>query len=81
MILVDIHIPLLNETCDFELDEEAEICQVLKEVLCIIARKENLSLRDEEHMQLFALEQEDLLDKRGTIKEQGVKAGDRLVLI
>lgn len=81
MILVDIQIPVLAEIYDFALDEEARISEVLEEILEVTARKENISVEDEERMQLFALRQESLLDKNGSLREQGVEAGDRLVLI
>jgi len=81
MILVDIQIPELERIYDFELDEEARLQEVLEEILCLTARKENISLKDTGHMQLFALRQESLLDKGGTLKGQGVEAGDRLILI
>lgn len=81
MILVDIQIPVLNGVYDFELDEEAKMNEVLEEILCLAAQKENISLNEEEHMQLFALRQESLLDKNGTLKGQQVESGDRLILI
>ena len=81
MILVDIYIPVLERNCDFELDEEAIIDEVLDEILRLLARKESVALKGEKQMQLFALRQENLLDKGGTLKGQGVEAGDRLILL
>ena len=81
MILVDVQCPVLNEVYDFELEEEDEIEEVLKEMLSLIVRKEKITLKDWGNIQLFALRQESLLDKKGTLKGQGVEAGDRLILL
>lgn len=81
MILVDVQSPVLGEIYDFELEEEVEIEELLKEMLSLIVRKEGIALRDGSGMQLYALRQESLLDKRGTLKGQGVEAGDRLILL
>lgn len=81
MILVDVLSPVLDEVYDFELEEEAGIEEVLEEMLALIGRKEKVILQDGGNMQLYALRQESLLDKRGTLKGQGVEAGDRLILL
>lgn len=81
MILVDVQSPVLGEIYDFELEEEVEIEELLKEMLSLIVRKEGIALRDGSGMQLYALRQESLLDKKGTLKGQGVEAGDRLILL
>lgn len=81
MILVDVQSPVLGEIYDFELEEEVEIEELLKEMLSLIVRKEGIALRDGSGMQLYALRQESLLDKKGTLKGQGVETGDRLILL
>lgn len=81
MILVDVLSPVLDEVYDFELEEEAGIEEILEEMLSLIGRKEKITLQDGKNMQLYALRQESLLDKKGTLKGQGVEAGDRLILL
>mgnify|MGYP002509776040 CR=1 FL=1 len=81
MILVDIQSPVMDQVYEFELDEETKIREILKEIVLLIAQKEKVSRKEEEGMQLYALRRESLLDKEGTLKGQGVEAGDRLILI
>ncbi len=81
MILVDVHSPVLDEVYDFELEEESRVEELLREILALIGQKEKTALKDSGNMQLFALRQESLLDKKGTLKGQGVEAGDRLILL
>lgn len=81
MILVDVQSPVLDRIYDFELEEETAIEEILEEMLSVIVRKERTALRDGGKMQLYALRQGSLLDKKGTLKGQGVEAGDRLILL
>lgn len=81
MILVDIQVPMLDGVYDFELEETAAVKGLLREIVGLIAGEEGLTLRDEERMQLYAVRQGYLLDKNVSLKQQGVEAGDRLVLI
>lgn len=80
MILVDIQIPMLDKVFDFELDEESETGTLIGDIVELIAQQEQLSCRNIENMCLYALGQEGILEKGKTLKQQGVKAGDRLIL-
>lgn len=80
MILVDIQVPMLDRVFDFELDEEAETGKLIEDISLLIARQEHLNCKNIENMCLYALGQEGIIEKTRTLKQQGVKAGDRLIL-
>lgn len=80
MILVDIQVPALDQVYDFELDEESETEILIEDILALIARQEHLVCKNSEDMCLYALRQKCVLKKNKSLMQQGVRAGDRLVL-
>ena len=80
MILVDIQIPMLDKIFDFELDEESEAGALIEDIAELIAQQEHLSCKNNENMCLYVLGQEGILEKGKSLKQQGVRAGDRLIL-
>lgn len=81
MILVDIHVPSLDRTYDFELDEEMTTKKAAEKIVRIVAQKENAAYEEEEKMFLFSMGRGRLLNDSFTLKEQGIKNGERLVLL
>ena len=81
MILVDIQIPMLDKVLDFELDEESEVGKLIEDISLLAAQQESLTCRNVENMCLYALGQEEILEKDKSLKQQGIRAGDRLILI
>ena len=81
MILVDIQVPKLNRTYDFELDEEMKTGELLAKITQIVAEKEKLENCSDEEMLLYDLNREKVLSEFCSLKQQGVKSGDRLYLI
>lgn len=81
MILVDIQIPMLDKVLDFELDEESEAGKLIEDISFLAAQQDHLVCRNVENMCLYALRQEAILEKNRSLKEQGINAGDRLILI
>ena len=57
MIVVDIQVPNLNRTYDFELDEEMKTGELLKKIIQTISEKENLKDCREDEMLLYDLKQ------------------------
>lgn len=80
MILVDIQVPVLDQVYDFELNEEARAELLIEDILELIAGKEHLTCRNKEGMYLYAIGRERVLEAEKSLKQQGVCAGDRLIL-
>lgn len=81
MISVDIHVPVLDRAYDFELNEELETGRLIEDILILIAREEHLHESEGGNMYFYAVRQEIVLRREETLGNQGVRNGDRLVLI
>lgn len=81
MILVDIQVPVLDKVYDFELDEETKVELLIEDILELIAEQERLTCRNKGDMYLYALGQERVLEAGKSLKQQGVCAGNRLILL
>lgn len=81
MIIVDIQVPSINKVYDFELDEEMMAGALVKEVAEIVAEKEKMIYRQEDQMYLFAMEHEKVLNENCSLRQQGIRNGERLILI
>ena len=40
MILIDVHVPVLDQAYDFELDEDLEVGMLMEEILDLLSNKE-----------------------------------------
>lgn len=80
MILVDVQIPMLDKVFDFELNEEMEAGKVIEDISQLAAHKENLTCKNSKDMCLYILGQEKILERNQSLRQQGVRAGDRLIL-
>ncbi len=81
MILVDIQVPMLDRVYDFELDEELKAGDLLEDILMLVIKEEKCSQSKSAGMALYAVRQERLLNQEKTLQYQGVRDGDRLILI
>ena len=81
MIVVDIQVPNLNRTYDFELDEEMKTGELLKKIIQTISEKESLNDCREDEMLLYDLNRETVLSENRSLRQQGVKSGEQLYLI
>lgn len=81
MILVDIQVPSINQIYDFELDEEMPVGELIRSVSEIIAEKENMDYCREDEMKLYDLEHEKILNEVYSLEKQGIRSGEKLVLI
>ncbi len=80
MIMVDVKVPETGQVYDFELDEEKKVETLLREIVQLIADRENLSIQEDCLLVLYAFQNEEILNSNQTLKEQGVRSGDRLIL-
>ena len=81
MILTDIYVPALQETFDFELDENVPVGLLLMEIAQILARKTGTALGGEEPFLLGSFEKQDILDNALTLAECGIRNGSRLLFV
>ncbi len=81
MILVDLQAPVFDRIYDFELDEQLTTGELLKDILILIGEEEACRQSIEVGMALYAVRQERILDPCRTLQQQGVRDGDRLILI
>lgn len=80
MLVIDVEIPDLGQVYEFELNEEKKTGRLIKEMIGIIALKEGKQVSGEEQMLLYAYRSESILQKELTLKEQGIRNGEKLVL-
>lgn len=81
MILVDIQVPMLDGVYDFELDEKLKAGELLEDILMLVIGEEKCSQSKGAGMALYAVRQERILNLEKTLQYQGVRDGDRLILI
>lgn len=81
MILVDVQVPAVNQTYDFELDEEMPVGELIREVTEIIAQKEKMDYSRGDKMYLYAMWHESILNDAYSLKKQGIKSGEKLILL
>ncbi|MDE7444938.1 MAG: EsaB/YukD family protein [Lachnospiraceae bacterium] len=78
---MDIQVPMLDRVYDFELDEELKAGDLLEDILMLVIKEEKCSQSKSAGMALYAVRQERLLNQEKTLQYQGVRDGDRLILI
>ncbi|MBD5500127.1 MAG: hypothetical protein HDR10_02820 [Lachnospiraceae bacterium] len=81
MILVDIQVPAIDRIYDFELDEEMPVGELIKEVTETIAQKEKMDYDKDDKMHLYAMWHECMLKDMYSLKSQGIRNGERLILM
>ncbi len=80
MILVDIHVPMLDRVYDFELDEDSKVEMLIEDILVLITEQEHLACKNNKDICLYALGKESVLEAEKSLRQQGICAGDRLIL-
>ena len=80
MILVDIQVPALDGIYDFELEEESKVGELTKEIQTLLTMQEQLTEAGG-IMSLYGVRQERSLKEDESLKQQGVREGDQLILI
>lgn len=81
MILVDVHALQLGEVYDFEVDEDKTADELLGDIVSLICKKENKKQKKEGNYYLYALNKECILRGPLSFREQGIRSGERLVLV
>lgn len=82
MILVDVKFPELDKTIDFHLDEDARCWDIVEEIATMAARScgREFSLSDNAVM-LYSMDTQRSLNLNRTLRENGVRSGERLLFV
>lgn len=82
MILVDIYVPSVDKTYDFQLNEQISIATVVEEISEMIGQKEHSKISgDIKDLVLCTYETGAILNKTLTLEETGVITGQKLLLV
>lgn len=80
-MIIDVLIPALDGCYDFEVDGEMAAEKLVGEMIVLIEEKEKIKCKDQKSRYLYAPRQDCLLKPEGSLTGQGIKNGDRLILI
>ena len=81
MIVVDVLVPVTGKTYDFTIDENVPVQTVTDDIVDLIIQKEGYVNQSGSDMQLFSHEKRSALETWQTLAENGVKNGDKLILV
>lgn len=82
MIIVNIDVPILGQTLDFQMDENIPIYEVQEEIVDIICRKNSCELiGEEQRLLMWDAERSILLQRDKSGSENGLKSGSHLILV
>ena len=82
MILTDIYVPALQETFDFELNENVPVGLLITQIAQILARRTgSVPGGEEASFLLGSFEKQDILDNSLTLAECGIRNGSRLLFV
>ncbi len=82
MIFVDVNVPAVNKTYDFNLDETVPISLVLEEIVEMICQKEHCSLSGEKgDILLCQYSDQSVLSRNKSLEDCGIKDGTKLILV
>ena len=82
MILVEVHVPVIDERNDFELDENVPVVQIIEEIAAILSRKSKSNIPDgTEPFILCSLDSCKILDPEHTLYENGITDGQTLMIV
>ena len=82
MVLVDIYVPSVDKTYNFNLNDSIGISTVITEITEMIEQKERFEFAgDKSQLNLYFGENGQVLPKGNSLTECSVGAGSRLILI
>ena len=81
MIIVNVDVPMLGQTLDFQMDESIPLYEVQEEMVDIICRKNSCELiGEEQRMLLWDAERGTLLTRNLSSADNGLVSGSHLIL-
>lgn len=82
MILVELEIVNLNKKSDFRVNENCVTFQVISELVDVICRSEQCALMgNQDYFMLWNVSSGKYLRNDLTLKENGIKGGEHLMLV
>lgn len=82
MILVDIYVPALDCTYDFQVDENVAIQNLIVEIAEMISNEtKSLKKTVEQNFLLCSTEQNKIFKKTCSLHDYGIKNGSKLMLV
>lgn len=81
MILVDIYIPALNQSFDFQVDETEPVGNIVVEVADMIGNRMKSPSVEHEKLVLCSVEKGEMIPKNITPQKYGMKNGCKLFLV
>lgn len=82
MILVDIYVPAVGNTYDFQLEENEKISTIIEEVAELIGQKEHSQVvGNMNELMLCSREKHEILTKSLTLANLGICTGSSLILV
>lgn len=82
MILVDIYVPSIGQTYDFNLDENVQIQVIIEEIAEMVVRKERTNLVGESGKLILCDRlNKSTLPKNKSLRECGIGSGSSMLLV
>ena len=82
MILVDIYVPAVGNTYDFQLDEDEKISTIVEEIGELIGQKERCQIVGEiGELMLCSGKDKKILSKNLALASSGIRNGNSLILV
>jgi|GEM_PF-4297769 len=81
MILVEIGVAANDKNYQVKINENANIKDIINDVLCVISKKEHIAFENIDDYELFGVDVKKVYDKEKTVAQQNISMGDRLVII
>lgn len=82
MIMVDVMVPAIGRTYNFNLDETAKISELIAEIAEVICQKESCMPEGRvEQFCICSMEQAKILSADASLRQYGITYGNRLMLV
>ena len=82
MILVDIYVPSVDRTFDFELNEDTLLDELIRKIQDILSYFLHMEKRETEgSFLLCSYEKQRILDENQTLRQNGITNGAHLLLV
>ena len=82
MILVDVFVPSVNQSYDFQLNEQIPVGSVIEEIAEMVGQKERCEIVGNiKELVLCDISTSYILNNQCTLQEEGIQTGKRLILV
>ncbi len=82
MILVDIYLPALDKTYDFQVDEKVTVEHLILEIADMVGNEtKSKEHQNADRFLLCSMDQRTIFRKSATLQAYGIRNGSRLMLV